>query len=150
MFRFFLDSQQSLVLAKKLFISNFSIMVGNILVENGRVKSKSKFNLIEENETNENEMYIEEHVERIKSGNVQIENSRVEKNGEQNKIKLQKLHVQRKIWRGHNRNSLCWAFYCVNDGKKVETISHQVMICILCYDNVVNSPNPRTKERSLD
>jgi len=32
--------------------------------------------------------------------------------------------------------------------KKVEVGSHQVMRCILCYDNVVNIPNPRTKERT--
>jgi hypothetical protein len=37
---------------------------------------------------------------------------------------LQRLHVQRKIWRGHNRNSLCWAFDYVNDGKEVEATSH--------------------------
>jgi hypothetical protein len=42
--------------------------------------------LIEENKTNENEMNIEKHVKIIESGNVQIENNRVEKNGEQ-KIK---------------------------------------------------------------
>jgi hypothetical protein len=35
----------------------------------------------------------------------------------------------------------------VNDGKKVEVGSHQVMRCILCYDNVVNIHNPRTKEK---
>jgi hypothetical protein len=39
--------------------------------------------LIEENETNENEMNIEKHVEKVESGNAQIENSRVEENGEQ-------------------------------------------------------------------
>ncbi len=39
--------------------------------------------LIEENEINENEMNIEKHVERVESGNVQIESSRVEENGEQ-------------------------------------------------------------------
>jgi hypothetical protein len=63
-----------------------------------------------------------------------------------NKI-LQNLHVHRKIWKNHNKNSLCWAFYCVNDGKKVETRSRQVMKCILCYDNVINILNPRTKKR---
>jgi hypothetical protein len=103
--------------------------------------------LIEENETNENEMDIEEDVERKESENVQIENSKVEKNGKQiMKQNLQKLHVQRKFWRGHNRNSLCWAFYCVNDGKKIEATSHQVMKCILCYDNTINIPNEITKE----
>jgi len=63
------------------------------------------------------------------------------------KKKLQKLHVQRKFWRGDNRNLLCWAFYYVNDGKEVEVASHQVMRCILCYEYVVNIPNVRTKER---
>jgi len=63
------------------------------------------------------------------------------------KKKLQKLHVQRKFWRRNNTNLLCWAFYCVNDGKEVEIASHQVTRCILCYDNVVNILNVRTKER---
>ncbi len=36
----------------------------------------------DENETNWNEMKIEEYVERIKSGNVQTKNSKVEKNME--------------------------------------------------------------------
>jgi hypothetical protein len=39
--------------------------------------------LIEENETNENEMNIEKHVEKIESGNVQIKNNRVKENGKQ-------------------------------------------------------------------
>jgi len=39
--------------------------------------------LIEENETNENEMNIEKHVERVESENVQIKINRVEENGEQ-------------------------------------------------------------------
>jgi hypothetical protein len=60
------------------------------------------------------------------------------------KKKLQKLHAQRNFWRWHNRNSLCWAFYCVNDGKEVEVASHQIMRCILCYDNVVNILIART------
>jgi hypothetical protein len=37
--------------------------------------------LIEENQTNANEMDIEEDVERGESENVQTENSKVEKNG---------------------------------------------------------------------
>jgi hypothetical protein len=63
------------------------------------------------------------------------------------KKNLQKLHDQRKFWRGHNRNSLCWAFYCVKDGKEVEVASHQIMKCILCYDNAINIPNARTKKK---
>ncbi len=35
----------------------------------------------------------------------------------------------------------------MNDGKEIEDASHQVIRCILCYDNVVNIPNPRIKER---
>jgi len=65
------------------------------------------------------------------------------------KKKLQKLHAPRKCWKGHKKNSLCWSFYCVNDGKQVEVASHQVMRCSLCYDNVVNIPNARIKERKI-
>jgi hypothetical protein len=91
-------------------------------------------------------MYIKEDVERGKSENAQTENSRVEKNGEQiMKKNLQKLHVQIFFWRGYNNKKLCWAFYCVNDGKEIETTSHQVMrYMILCY-SVINIPNARTK-----
>ncbi len=35
----------------------------------------------------------------------------------------------------------------MNDGKEVEVASHQVMRCILCYDNAINISNPITKER---
>jgi len=35
----------------------------------------------------------------------------------------------------------------VNDGKEVEITSHQLVRSILCYHNVVNILNPRTKER---
>jgi hypothetical protein len=63
------------------------------------------------------------------------------------KINLQKLHVQRRIWRVHNINALCWAFYCVNDGKKFEIANHQVMRCILCYVDLVNVHHQRIKER---
>ncbi len=77
-----------------------------------------------------------------------LENSIIQKNGEQiMKKNLQKLHVQRKIWRGHNIIFLCWAFYYVNDGKEVEVWSRQVMRCIMCYDNVVNITNPITRKR---
>jgi hypothetical protein len=113
----------------------------------GESSQNENFIFIEENQRNENEMDIEEDVERGESENVQRENNRIEENGKQiMKKKLQKLHVQREFWKGHDINFLCWAFYCVNDGKKVETTSHQVMRCILCYDNVVNIPNAIIKE----
>jgi len=35
----------------------------------------------------------------------------------------------------------------VNDGKKVEGACHQIMRCILCYVDLVNGLNPRTKKR---
>jgi hypothetical protein len=70
-------------------------------------------------------------VEKIKSENVQTKNKRIEENEEKlMKKSLQKLHVQRKHWRGHIINFLCWAFYCVNHGKEIEVASHQVMKCI--------------------
>jgi hypothetical protein len=48
---------------------------------------------------------------------------------------------------GKGVTKILYAFYCVNDGKEVEAWSHQVMKCIMCYDNVVNIFNPRTKKR---
>jgi hypothetical protein len=50
--------------------------------------------LIEENQTNENEMYIEEDVERGESENVQTKNSRVERNwGMNNEDKFAKNYM---------------------------------------------------------
>jgi len=37
----------------------------------GKSNENENLILIEENETNENEMHIEEHVEKVESGNVQ-------------------------------------------------------------------------------
>jgi hypothetical protein len=88
-------------------------------------------------------MWKEEKVKMCKH-----KNSKVEENREKiMKKNLQNLHTQRKCGKGHNKNSLCWAFYCVNDWKEVEVASHQVMKCILCHDSEVNIPNARTKER---
>ncbi len=36
-------------------------------------------------------------------------------------LKVKFLHVQRKMWRDHNINALCWYFYYVDDGKDVES-----------------------------
>ncbi len=66
------------------------------MVENGGVTSNENLVLIEENQTNENEMDIEEDVERGESENVQTKNNKVEENGRQMmKKNLQKLLVQR-------------------------------------------------------
>ncbi len=74
----------------------------------GESSQNETFILIEENQTNENEMYIEKHVERVEGENVQTKNSKGEENGEQiMKFFLQNLHVQRKICRGHNKKKLC-------------------------------------------
>jgi hypothetical protein len=35
----------------------------------------------------------------------------------------------------------------VNDGKEVEGANNQVMRCIMCFDDLVNVPNPRTKDK---
>jgi hypothetical protein len=35
------------------------------------------------------------------------------------KKKLELLHSQRKKWRSHNKNALCWSFFCVTDDGKV-------------------------------
>jgi hypothetical protein len=48
----------------------------------GELTQNENLFLIEKNQTNENEMYIEEHVEKVKCANVQTENNKVEENGE--------------------------------------------------------------------
>ncbi len=35
------------------------------------------------------------------------------------KQNLKNLHLQKNKWKGHNRNATCWAFYYVNDNKKI-------------------------------
>jgi hypothetical protein len=40
------------------------------------------------------------------------ENNEMERN-------FQTLHTKKKNWRRHNRNAICWAFYYVNDDKKI-------------------------------
>jgi hypothetical protein len=52
-------------------------------------------------------MKIEKYVERVESGNVQTKNSKVEKiYGINNDFFLKDLRVQRKIYRGHDKNAL--------------------------------------------
>jgi hypothetical protein len=68
---------------------------------------------------------------------------KLKKMGTNNEEKIAKITCSKK----NLEKILVWAFYCVNDGKEVEAASHQVMRCILCYDNAINIFNPRTKER---
>jgi hypothetical protein len=48
---------------------------------------------------------------------------------------LHNLHSQRE----HDKNTLCWVLYSVNDGKDVEEKNVEIMICILYYTNPVNN-----------
>ncbi len=78
-------------------------------------------------------MNIEKCVERIKNGNAQTKTNKVEKNVKQIMKKTTKFYIfKEKFGETITKLLLCWAFYCVNDGKKVEGTSHQVMRCILC------------------
>jgi hypothetical protein len=33
------------------------------------------------------------------------------------------------MWKNHNRNAICWAFYCINDNQKVDVKDSQTMRC---------------------
>jgi hypothetical protein len=57
--------------------------------------------------------------------------------------------LKKMIWKGHNMNAICWAFYCKNDGENVDGGSFQVMICLFCYTNFVHVSNPSTKENKV-
>jgi hypothetical protein len=63
------------------------------------------------------------------------------------KKKIQTLHIQRKIWRGHNKKSICWDFYCVNDDKEVHPRNCQIMKCLFFYNSLVHALIPNTKEK---
>ncbi len=39
-----------------------------------------------------------------------------------NSNKLSKLTCSKKHVEKHNMNAICWAFYCVNDGKDVDGV----------------------------
>ncbi len=36
---------------------------------------------------------------------------------------FQTLHTKRKKWKNDKRNANCWAFYYVNDGKKIDLMN---------------------------
>jgi hypothetical protein len=60
---------------------------------------------------------------------------------------LQTLHVQRKIWKGYNRNAICWAFYFVNENKDVDPKNLPVKSCLFCYNSLIMCIfNPNIKE----
>jgi len=45
------------------------------------------------------------------------------------------LHLQGISCKPHGRNSLCWTFYYVNDGSKMNVNASQQMCCMVCYNN---------------
>jgi hypothetical protein len=63
------------------------------------------------------------------------------------KNKLKKLHAQKIFWRGNNKNALCWAFYCVNDNKKINVANFQTMHYILCQKNPILNVNPKNQAK---
>jgi hypothetical protein len=71
----------------------------------GESSQNENFILIEENQTNENEMYIEKHVERIEGENAQTKNNKVEENGKQiiqgDQEKNIKIFLKLKIFISH-------------------------------------------------
>jgi hypothetical protein len=56
---------------------------------------------------------------------------------------LKKLQVQTIFWSRNSRNALCWAFYCVNDNKKINVIALQTMHYIFCHNNPILNVNPK-------
>ncbi len=60
---------------------------------------------------------------------------------------LQTLHIQRKIWKGHIRNAICWDFYCANDDKEGDPRNPQVMRCQFCYNSLVHAFNLNTQKK---
>jgi len=68
-------------------------------------------------------------------------------NSKMNEKYLKKLYAQRIFWRINNRNSLCWAFYCVNDNKEVNSTTLQTRWCILCHNDPILNVNRKTQAR---
>ncbi len=52
-----------------------------------------------------------------------------------------------KIWRGHNKNAICWVFFSVNDDKEADLGNLQSMTCLPCYNNHVHALNPNKKRK---
>ncbi len=59
-----------------------------------------------------------------------------------NEKNLKKLHAQKTFWNRNSRNTLCWAFYYVNDNKEVNATTPQTMWCIFCHNNPILNINP--------
>jgi len=66
------------------------------------------------------------------------------------KENLKKLHAQRLFWKPNSGNVLCWALYFVNDNKKIDLITFQVMHCILCYNIPIFDLNPESSTKRIN
>jgi hypothetical protein len=42
---------------------------------------------------------------------------------------------------------LCWAFYNVNDNKKIDLTTPQAMCCIFCHNNPILNLNPKNQAK---
>ncbi len=82
------------------------------------------------------------HASVQRKGNINPKN-----NEEKMKENLRKLHAERLFWKPNSKNVLCWAFYFVNDNKKVDLIAPQVMHCIICYNSPILNLNSKTQVR---
>jgi hypothetical protein len=90
-----------------------------------------------------NDEIMEENVSVQIKTNKNPENERKE----EMKIKIKKLHAQRKSWQSHGRLSLCWSSYCVNDNVEFDLENTQIMRCILCYQEFIIGINSRIQAR---
>ncbi len=57
------------------------------------------------------------------------------------------MHAERKGWQPHERLSLCWSFYCVNDNAEIDLENTQIMHYILCYYEPIIGINSKTQAR---
>ncbi len=74
-----------------------------------------------------------------------ISKKNAKNNEDKMKEDLRKLHAQRLFWKPNNRNALCWAFDYVNDNKKVDLITFQIMHCIFWYNSRILNLNSKTQ-----
>jgi hypothetical protein len=64
-----------------------------------------------------------------------------------NEKNLKKLCAQRTFWKGNSINTMCWAFYYVDDNKEVSATTLQAMRCIFCHNNPILNVNPKTQAK---
>ncbi len=60
---------------------------------------------------------------------------------------MRKLHAQRLFWKPDSKNASSWAIFCVNDNKKVDFTTLEIMHYIFCYNNLILNLNPKTQTR---